>query len=193
MKLLLSSRSSSANGLLLFFSPRNRPWFQISACLTKIWKCLRFSGTSGTGTSCDLRFNKCVRSIRWGMSSQLDICFLDCVLIALSYCSGGKEENTSAARYEGEPGVGELLQKGKVINESDLHPFILTFLTTDWSWVQSFLVWYLFRGESSSPKTDIFYLLHSVTTRVFWHIARLSEFSNSSEFTRVSKEWLCTV
>lgn len=108
MKLLLSSRSSSANGLLLFFSPRKRLWFQISAWLTKIWKCLRFSGTSGTGTSCDLRFNKCVRSICWGMSSQLDICFLDCVLIALSYCSGGKEENTSAARYEGEPGVGEL-------------------------------------------------------------------------------------
>lgn len=37
------------------------------------------------------------------MSSQLDICFLDCVLIALSYCSGGGEENTSAARYGGEP------------------------------------------------------------------------------------------
>lgn len=108
MKLLLSSRSSSANGLLLFFSPRKRPWFQISAWLTEIWKCLRFSGTSGTGTSCDLRFNKCVRSIRWGMSSQLDICFLDCVLIALSYCSGGGEENTSAARYGGEPWVGEL-------------------------------------------------------------------------------------
>lgn len=108
MKLLLSSRSSSANGLLLFFSPRKRPWFQISAWLTKIWKCRRFSGTSGTGTSCDLRFNKCFWSIRWGMSSQLDICFLDCVLIALSYCSGGGEENTSAARYGGEPGVGEL-------------------------------------------------------------------------------------
>lgn len=182
MKLLLSSRSSSAKALLLFFSPRKRPRFQISAWLTKIWKCLRFSGTSGTGTSCDLRFNKCIWSKWLGMSSQLDICFLDCVLIALSYCLGGEEENSSAARYGGEPGVGEpscsiwTLLRGKVINKSNLHPFILTFLTTEWSPVQSFLVWYLFRGESSSLKTDIFYLPHSVTTRAFWHIASLSEF-----------------
>lgn len=89
--------------------PPQTPWFQISSWLIKIWKCLRFSWTSGTGTSCDLRFNKCVWSIHWGMSSKLDICFLDCVLIALSSCSGGgEEENSSTARWGGEePGVGE--------------------------------------------------------------------------------------
>lgn len=109
MKLLLYSRSSSANSLLFFFSPRKRLWFQISPWLIKILKCLTFSWTSGTGTSCDLRFNKCVWSVRWGMSSKLDICFLDCVLIALSSCSGGEEENSSTARWGGEePGVGEL-------------------------------------------------------------------------------------
>lgn len=185
-------------GLLLFFSPRKRSWFQVSPWLTEIWKCLRFSGTSGTGTSCDLRFNKWFWSIRWVCLHNLTSVFLIARwLFYLTVCSL-RDEEEETARY-GEKNLFAAqsgsrtvliwtLLRGKVINESDLHPFILTFLNVDWSRVQSFLVWSLFREESSSSKTDIFDLLHSVTTRVFWQLASMSEFSKSSEFTRVSED-----
>lgn len=102
--------------------PAKRPWFQMSAWLTKIWKCLRFSGTTGTGASGDLSFNKCVLSIRWGMSSQLDICFLDCLLIALSYCSGGEEGNSLIAWWGvGVPVVGKLNASEGKMNELGLY------------------------------------------------------------------------
>lgn len=134
-----------------------------------------------------------------GMSSQLDICFLDSALIVLSDCLFFERrrrrdcqvwrEKPFCGSADREPGCSIwTLLRGKVINESDLHPFILTFLSADWSRVQSFLVWSLFREESSSSKTDIFDLLHSVTTRVFWQLASMSEFSSSPEFTRVSED-----
>lgn len=84
-------------GLLLFFSPRKRSWFQVSPWLTEIWKCLRFSGTSGTGTSCDLRFNKWFWSIRWVCLHNLTSVFLIARwFFYLTVCSL-REEGT--ARY----------------------------------------------------------------------------------------------